>query len=322
MHIRRGYLNWGVLLIVVGVIPLAVRFDWLDPASVAEAWRLWPLILVGIGVGLVLGRTSLAPLGGILVAGTFGIVIGAGLAVGPRVGIACGGPGGEVPSGAPVQTGVFSEGAAVIDLHVACGEMAVSTSGPSGWTVDASGWPDGAVDVQGGPASLSVQPENGTGSLFSERGGARLGVTLPTATTLTLALTVDAGTLTANLDGADISSLSASLNAADGSIDLSDARVGHFSLSVNAADADLWLPATATSGSASVNAANLSVCVPEGVGLRVVTSETLASTSFEGGFTRRGDTWESDGWSTAGVRSELRLSVNVGAATVRRGGCD
>ncbi|KRT63585.1 MAG: hypothetical protein XU10_C0009G0032 [Chloroflexi bacterium CSP1-4] len=322
MHIRRGYLDWGVFLIVVGAIPLAVRFDWLDAAAVADAWRLWPLIIVGLGVGLILGRTSLAPLGGILVAGTLGIVIGAALAVGPRVGIACVGPGDGIPSGAPVQTGVFSGGVAAIDLHVACGEMAVSTSGGGGWSVDASGWPDGAVDVRGGPASLSVEPENRPGNLFSDRGRARLAVTLPTATTLDLALTVDAGTLRADLGGAVISSLSASLNAADGSIDLSEARVGHFSLSVNAADTDLTLPASATRGSASVNAASLKVCIPFGVGLRVTSSETLASTSFQGGFRRNGDAWESDDWATASERSELTLSVNVGSATVRRGGCD
>jgi hypothetical protein len=322
MHIRRGFLDWGVFLIVLGAVPLAVRLGWLDAAVVADAWRIWPLIIVGLGVGLVLGRTSLAPLGGILVAMTFGIVIGAALAVGPRVDIACGGPGGGVPSGAPVQTGAFSGGTAAIDLHVACGELDVSTSGPSAWSVDASGWPDGAVDVQGGPASLSVRPESGTGNLFSERGRARLGVTLPTATALTLALTVDAGTLTADLGEADISSLSASLNAADGRIDLADARVGHFSLSVNAADTDLTLPATATRGSASVNAASLRVCVPLGVGLRVTSSETLAATHFQGGFRRDGDAWESDDWATAGVRSELTLSVNVGSATVRRGGCE
>ena len=322
MHIRRGSLHWGVFLIVLGAVPLAVRLGWLDAAAVADAWRLWPLIIVGLGVGLVLGRTSLAPLGGILVAGTFGIVIGAALAVGPRADIACGGPGGGVPSGAPVRTGVFSGGAAAIDLHVACGELAVSTSGASGWSVDATGWPEGAVEVQGGPTSLSVRPENRTGNLFSDHGRARLGVTLPTATALNLAMTVDAGTLTADLGGTDISSLSASLNAADGSIDLSDARVGHFSLSVNAADTDLTLPAGATRGSASVNAASLRVCVPLGVGLRVTSSETLASTSFQGGFRRNGDAWESDEWATASERSELTLSVNLGSATVRRGGCD
>ena len=322
MHIRRGFLDWGIFLIVLGAVPLAVRLGWLDAAAVADAWRLWPLIIVGLGVGLILGRTSLAPLGGVLVAVTFGIVIGAALAVGPRLGIACLAPGGGVPSGAPVQSGVFTGGAAVIDLHVACGELAVSASGPSGWSVDASRWPDGAVDVQGGPASLSARPGNGAGNLFSDRGEARLGVTLPTATTLDLALTVDAGTLAADLGEADISSLSASLNAADGRIDLADARVGHFSLSVNAADTNLTLPATATRGSASVNAASLKVCVPLGVGLRVTSSETLASTNFQGGFRRDGDAWESDDWATAGVRSELTLSVNLGSATVRRGGCE
>jgi hypothetical protein len=323
MHIRRGFLHWGVFLIVLGAVPLTVRLGWLDAAAVANAWRLWPLIIVGLGVGLVLGRTSLAPLGGLLAAGTLGLVLGAPLAVGPRIGLACSGPGSATQSGTGAQVGDFSGPTAAVDLHVACGELAVTTGASTGWAVEPSGWPAGDVDVQSGRTSLAVETGVRSGDLLSgNAAGGWLAVTLPTATRLALSLTADAGTLQADLDGADLSVLSASLNAADAEIDLSGARVDHLSLSVNAAEADLRLPATATSGSASVNAGKLSVCVPESVGLRVVNSETLASTSFEGGFTRRGDTWESDGWATAGVRSELRLSVNVGAATVRRGGCD
>ena len=57
MHIRRGFLGWGVFLILAGAIPLLVRSGYLDADQVGRLWQLWPLILVGIGVGLILGRT-------------------------------------------------------------------------------------------------------------------------------------------------------------------------------------------------------------------------------------------------------------------------
>jgi len=47
----------------------------------------------------------------------------------------------------------------------------------------------------------------------------------------------------------------------------------------------------------------------------------LASTTFGAGFSRQGDAWLSADWATAAQRSELGLTVNVGAANVRTGGC-
>lgn len=321
MHIRRGYLNWGIFLIVLGAMPLAVRNEWLAPSAVSDAWRLWPLVLVGIGVGLVLRRTPLAPIGGLLAAATLGLLIGSAIATGPRIGVTCAGDG-VVVSGAPPQTGVFSAPAATVDLHLTCGDLDVTATDADGWSVDPSGWPEGDVDVRSASTSLEVETGVRPGGVFAGDGpGGRLAVSLPNSTRMELALSIDAGRLRARLDGADISVLSVAANAADATIDLSGAQVDRFSLSANATDAELTLPRTATSGSVSVNAASLSVCVPLGVGLRVTAHEALASASFVGGFTRSGDTWESDDWATASERSELNLSVNVGAATVRRGGC-
>ena len=58
MHIRRGYLGWGVFLILVGAVPLAVRAGYLTDDQIGRLWSLWPLILIGIGVGLILRRTA------------------------------------------------------------------------------------------------------------------------------------------------------------------------------------------------------------------------------------------------------------------------
>ena len=82
MSVDRRLLNWGVFLVLLGGVPLAVAQGWIPEDTVARAWELWPLILIGAGVGLILSRTPLRALGGIIVAGTFGVILGAMLAVG------------------------------------------------------------------------------------------------------------------------------------------------------------------------------------------------------------------------------------------------
>ena len=76
MHIRRGYLGWGVFLILTGAVPLAVRAGYLTDDQIERLWTLWPLILVGVGVGLILSRTRFDFIGGIIVAATLGLMAG------------------------------------------------------------------------------------------------------------------------------------------------------------------------------------------------------------------------------------------------------
>ncbi len=76
MRIDFRLIGWGVFLVLVGVVPLAVSQGWIPDDL--RWWELWPLILVGAGVGLLLRRTSFAPLGGLIVAAWF---VGAGIGV-------------------------------------------------------------------------------------------------------------------------------------------------------------------------------------------------------------------------------------------------
>ena len=80
MRIDRGRLGWGVFFLTLGLVPLAIRLGWVDPAWFEGIWRLWPLILVGIGIGLILRRTALAAIGNVIVGLTFGLIIGGALA--------------------------------------------------------------------------------------------------------------------------------------------------------------------------------------------------------------------------------------------------
>ena len=83
MSVDRRLLNWGVFLVLLGGVPLAVAQGWISARSRrARAWELWPLLLVGAGVGLILSATPLRALGGIVVSATFGVMLGAFIAVG------------------------------------------------------------------------------------------------------------------------------------------------------------------------------------------------------------------------------------------------
>ena len=72
MHLDRRFLNWGIFFIVLGGIPLLVQQGLIDRDLAARAWQLWPLLIIAAGVGLLLRRTSLEFLGGLVVAAAAG----------------------------------------------------------------------------------------------------------------------------------------------------------------------------------------------------------------------------------------------------------
>src|SRR3990170_7039277 len=126
MSINRSLLNWGVFLMALGGVPLAVQQGWASSGIVGDLWRLWPLILVGIGLGLILRWTPIAWLGGALVAGTFGLIFGALLAGGVSgISGACVGIGsGETET--TTESGATSGTAFGLALDLSCGELAVT----------------------------------------------------------------------------------------------------------------------------------------------------------------------------------------------------
>ena len=132
MHIRRGALGWGVFLILAGAIPLTVRGGYLSEAQVSDLWTLWPMILIGLGIGLLLGRTRFEFIGGLIVAATFGLMVG-GLLSGGH-----GWRGGRAVrlarrGGVPERAGAFSARAATIDVEADCGSVTIATGPGNDW---------------------------------------------------------------------------------------------------------------------------------------------------------------------------------------------
>ncbi len=329
MHLNRGLLGWGVFFITLGSVPLAVRAGYLDPALAGRAWELWPLVLVGLGLGLLLQRTRIAVVGGLVVAVTFGLMGGGLLAGGrPPGGFnACAfGSGGGTGSPFATQTGTFGPEAQV-DLELSCGELHARSADGTGWTVGGTADGGRAPEIRSSSDRLVVRSPEQHGVTVGVRGSS-WDVTLPRQVSLALDLSVNAGSARLNLSSMRVPDLDVSVNAGDATVwafGLVEARSVNASVNAGSLVISLPVPTPDLGGSLSVNAGSIEVCVPDGVGLRIrMDREALGSNNFDDhGLVRTDGSWTRPGFDTAAQRIELDASANLGSITLNpESGCD
>jgi hypothetical protein len=329
MHVNRGLLNWGVFLILLGGIPALVQFGVLDPAALVGAWRLWPLIIVGLGLGLLLRRTSLEFLGGLVVAATLGVVFGSLLAAGPAfagLGRDCGGGDGGRPF--PEQSGSFTGDRASVELRAACRSTTIATAEGAGWSVAGTSRDGAPPSVSGSAGSVTIRSDTGRGEIlpFLEGGGSpgAWRITLPRQPTVDLTATSDFGDLTADMKGANVGNLSLTVNFGQADLGLTEATVQSLSITSNFGSTTLRVPAGSSfHGSITANFGSLDLCVPSGVGLRVtVGGGAFSSTDFgDRGMTQAGNTWTSAGYDAAASKVDLSTTANFGNVELHGENC-
>lgn len=329
MHLDRGLLGWGAFLVTLGSVPLAVRAGYLDPAFAGRAWELWPLVLVGLGLGLLLRRTRIAVVGGLVVAVTFG-AIGGGLLAGgrPPGGFdACAfGAGSDTGSPFATQTGTFGPEARV-GLDLSCGELSARGADGTGWTVGGTADGGRAPEIRSSGDRLAVRSAEQHGIALGVRGSS-WDVTLPRQVSLALDVSVNAGSARLNLASLRVPDLDISVNAGDATVwAFGLVEAGSVSASVNAGSLVISLPVPTSDlgGSLSVNAGSIEVCVPDGVGLRIrMDGGALGSNNYDDrGLVRAGDTWTRPGFDTAAQQIELSVSANLGSITLNpESGCE
>ncbi len=318
MRIERRFLGWGVFFIVAGSVALVVRGGYVSTDQAGQVWRLWPLLLVGLGVAIILGRTSLGWLGGLIIAATFGLLVGSALVGG--VGEAgCGLDLNDrsAAGGAEATVGGDLGEGATVEVVRDCGSLQVTTAPVGAWTI---AFPqDRPPKVEESEGGVKLSPTEA--SIFGASSDWRL--TLPGDRTLALEVTANAGSADLVLTNARFSHVSGTFNAGSFRLDLTGAMLGGIDLKVNAASGSATLPAATFGGRIDVNAGSLALCVPGIAGLRITTNGTLSSTDFaSSGLLLTGSTWESSGYASAETKIDLTLNANAASVTLRRdGGC-
>ena len=318
MRIRRGLLFWGCLLLPLGAIPLLVRAGVFDVNRIADAWRLWPILLIAIGLAILVGRSraSLAATVAVaLILGTFG---GAALASGTTFW-------GSItncslaPTSAVSQldrTGSFDGSAPTVRLELRCGSLDLRGTAATAWRVQSTHRGPGP-NVSATPGRLAIEAAQ-SGEVRED-----WKVELPAGHVSRIDLSSNAASGTFQLDGLTVDTFDATMNAGDLTIDAGTGSIGNLDATVNAGRIRVSPGSNPVQGSLTVNAGAIDLCVPADVGLRIDVTEQL---TFVTNLSSRGLTKASDGiWvrpSGGGPTVSLRVSGGAAALTLNPdGGC-
>ena len=319
MRVRRRYLGLGIFLLCLGAVPLAVDVGVLTPSAAADLSRLWPLVLIGLGLGIMLRFSAVDWLGSIVVAGTFGLLIGTALAGGVP-GIGC--VSDQVAGSTVTQGGVFN--GSTVDVDVSCADLTVGNTGGDSWSVQATAEQPPTISSDG---TLTLHSSRTVGLRFAA-GRERWLVNLPNDLTTLTYFHLSAGHAQLTFGPGSLSHISVDVNAGDANVDLSAVDMSHgpLNMTLNAASANLDLPTSGlgATGTVHVNASSLNMCADPNLALRFNYDETLSSNDFaSAGLVRSGDTWMTPGYSSGTPHVELNLSANVSSISLNRsgGGC-
>jgi hypothetical protein len=312
VRINSSLLGWGVFLIALGAVPLAIDRGIVNAETARGWWSLWPLLLIGGGVALVFRATPIGTLAGVVLAGGSGLMLGGALVSGfagfPVA--ACGDERGTTAFAD--ASGELRDGGS-IELELNCGELDVAVGDGSTWRLRGSSDEGEAPAIDSGPDTVAIRPGN-------DRPGFGFGdardvwqLTMPSArTSLTLAMNAAQGRL--DLEGASIDRLSLNANASDVRIDAAAAtELVDLDLEMNAASLALSLPSRSVRGAISANAGSVQLCVPADVGVRIAAGDNItASNNFDDrGLDRTGDTWATPDFDDAAERVELEVEANA-----------
>lgn len=294
---RLGVPVAGIVLLVVGVVLLLQTTDVLPWALWGDVWRLWPALIIAVGINLAVGRR--APwLAALLIA----LVLGGAVALAVFVT-------GDTADEAidVVRTSLVEPLGSAETLEVriefGAGELTVGSL-----LAGSPNLVEGTFDTPGQAAVTSFNRFGDVAELrLSMEGrrwlGGRKGAYWDVSLARTPRLSID-------LDG----------GAARMTLDLRELRAADVDLSFGAADVDVVAPESAGDAHLVVEAgaADISVTVPEGVAARIQKSSGLASFDID---TRRfpkvNGEYVSPGFDDAENRVTITFRVGVSRVQVR-----
>ncbi|MEO8511398.1 MAG: DUF5668 domain-containing protein [Chloroflexota bacterium] len=308
MVVHRGYLFWGIFFVLLGGIPLLDRLGVIDAAAWGDLWRLWPLIIIAIGLAILIGRSRMAVAGTVVTALVIGAIAGGSLAAGSGI-INFGDclPGGESEMQRTTDSGQLADGASV-ELEVNCGELDVTAATGDAWSLVAS-YRGAAPEVNAGAGSLRIRAPGEHSNRQEWK------VELPIERVRELTIGMNAGGASIDISNAQLDELSVETNAGDTTIVAEGARIDALNVDVNAGRARITLDGPVAEGDLSVNAGAIDLCLPDSAALRLTVEEqlTFATNLDEAGLVQDGETWTRQG---SGPEIALHIEGNAASLTL------
>ena len=320
MHINRTFLYAGVFLIVIGGVWLAADWAIVDTPALTGLLRLWPLVFVAIGAGLVLRRTQWGLAAGLAAVAVPALFIGSALAAAPRLSSNCGAA--IVPDAGLVETRTGSfDGPANVAIRAGCGNLNLTTAPGSAWQLQASNGAGQVTAVESTAQSLSVGDLDEHGWQFFDAGRDSWSLSLPTSQITELSIRAVANASHISLAGAQVGRLALEADLSEMRVDASQASIGQLSADVDLGSLSIQLPAASLSGELKAGGGELQVCSPPGVGLHISTRGSAEEITIAG-LRQTGSEWQSADYLTASQRIDLSIRANLSSVEINPiGGC-
>lgn len=337
---ERGPSLWAILLIVVGVIWLLAEADIITGENLSVLFRMWPILLIGIGLELLVGRRSRA-LSTLIILGTVAILIGL-MLVGPSLGLA---------AHAEVTRETFTqplEGAesAQISVGVGVGELNVRALDDSNNLFDADIRYLGNVhyQAQGSDGNVSVSLENDTEGInwfgfidifnwFDDESDVRWDIGISPSVPVDLSLSTGTGGADLDLSSLQLSGLN--VNSGTGGITLTmpavEGETYRALVSLGTGGATINLEnGIATNLRVNSGTGGVTIDVPDDApirleansgtgGISVISSLERMSGGDDGNFVGDSGVWQSTSYTEASEneRIDIRFDGGTGGLTVR-----
>jgi hypothetical protein len=293
---RGGSLVFPLLLIIIGLLFLLDNLNILPGIDWGALWKLWPIILIALGLEVILGRR--VSFGTILLVVFIFFFGGAVLWWSAAAG------GGDLRS----EQVVWSESGverADLELNMSAGSLQLAGG------EDMSDLLVGDMELVRGAdvsANVRVSGDVATGRIASERdffalpqifGGRHAKWDLHLNAGVRWEMNVDAGVGEVVLDLSDLLVSDLQLHSGVGSVEVTLPRRG------------------AVGGRIDGGIGNLRIDIPEGAQARLRVDRGLGDVNIGGRFERRGDYYETQGFDTSESYTELEIHVGIGSVTVR-----
>ena len=294
---RRGGLIGPLILIGLGVVFLLNNLGILTWSVWEVIFRLWPILLVAVGLDLLLGRRSI--LGSLLALALTLIVLAAVLWF-FGVGIGTG------PAAPSQQISQPLEGAteARIVLNPATGKLQVHALTDSADLVEGTLRPAGRQPIQ---PQFSLQGTSATyilsrqGSSFGTFYGSSLGPTwdLGLSPQVPIDLKVDVGAGEANLDLTDLTLSNLQVNMGVGETTLTLPAQGQFQAVVDGAIGQTTL------------------VIPQSLAVRITLDTGLAGSQLPAGYQKQNNIYTSPNFESAANQVEIKVDQAIGNLVIR-----